>query len=132
VRISDLQAGDQLTLSGTTTNNLFVAATVTVEASGTNSEVEVTAPPPATRGNRLDLGIVTIIGTVTHPLNASAQLVIRDPNDRSVHIYVSEDLVVRTKASYIPASQLKGGDSVTIKAYRDSDGNLIAQTIRMR
>jgi hypothetical protein len=132
VRISDLQAGDQVTLSGTTTNDLFVAATVTIEAAGTNGEVEVTAPPAASRANRLDLGIVTIIGTVTHPLNASAQLVIRDPNDRSVHIYVSEDLIVRTKAGYIAANQLKGGDSVSVKAYRDSDGNLIAQTIRMR
>lgn len=133
VRVSDLQAGDQVTLSGTTTNDLFVAATVTIEASAPDSQVEVTAPPAASRGNRQDLGIVTIIGTVTHPLNASAQLVIRDPNDRSVHVYVSEDLVVRGKAgAFTTADRLKGGDSVTIKAYRDSDGNLIAQTIRMR
>ncbi len=133
VRANDLQAGDQVTLSGTYTNDVFVAASVALEAPARQGEVEVTTPPPPARSTHGDLGIVTIYGTVTHALSTSAQLVVRDANgDRSLHVYVADDLVVKGKGGYTTADQLKGGDGVVIKAYRDAEGNLIAQTIRVR
>jgi hypothetical protein len=48
-------------------------------------------------------------------------------------IYALEDLPVRTRTGvYTTAMQLHVKDSVVIKAYRDGDGNFIAQTIRIR
>lgn len=130
LRASDLRVGDYVTLSGTYNNDLYVASTVTLEAPPSNSTINV--PPRST--TPLDLGIVTVYGTVSQPLYDSPQLVVRDSNTgRSTRIYVADDFAVRGRTSgYTTASRLKGGDSVVIKAYRDSDGNLIAQTIRLR
>ncbi len=57
----------------------------------------------------------------------------RDRSGRIIPVYVSDDFVVRTKSGgYTTADHLNANDSVLVKAYRDSDGNYIAQTIRMR
>jgi hypothetical protein len=61
--------------------------------------------------------------------------VLRDTqnNNRIVRVYALEDLPVRTRSgTYSTATQLRTNDSVVIKAYRDGDGNYIAQTIRIR
>ena len=79
-----------------------------------------------------DLGSVTIYGTVRETLSTSPQLVVRDTQGRSVRINVLEDFVVRTRTGYTTASKLKENDSLAIKAYRDFEGNYIAQTIRIR
>lgn len=130
IRASDLRVGDYVTLSGTYNNDLYVASTVTLEEPPSGSTINVPPRPTAP----LDLGIVTIYGTVSQPLYGSPQLVVRDANaNRTVRIYVTDDFAVRGRTSgYTTASRLKGGDNVVIKAYRDSDGNLIAQTIRLR
>ena len=47
--------------------------------------------------------------------------------------YALEDLPIRTKTgTWSTATQLRVSDSVVVKAYRDGDGNYIAQTIRIR
>src|SRR5205823_5363496 len=87
--------------------------------------------PPATP---LELGVVTIYATVSQSLSAAPQLVVRDTqNNRTIRLYTLEDFVVRNRTGgYITADRLKEGDAVVIKAYRDADGNYIAQTIRQR
>ena len=49
-----------------------------------------------------------------------------------VRVNVLEDFVVRGRTGYTTAGRLKSGDSLVVKAFRDMDGNYIAQTIRMR
>jgi len=63
------------------------------------------------------------------------QLILRNTqnDNRPIRVYALEDLPVRTRTgTYTTATQLKASDSVVIKAYRDRDGNYIAQTIRIR
>ncbi|MGZ8811292.1 MAG: DUF5666 domain-containing protein, partial [Thermoanaerobaculia bacterium] len=125
IRASDLQVGDRVEISGrsNTTGDLFIATTVRFSE-------DVGQPRPATP---VELGAVTIYGTVSQSLANSPQLVIRDAQNRNYSLFILEDFVVRTKANgYTTADRLKGGDSLVVKAYRDSDGNYIAQTIRMR
>lgn len=133
VRAADLQVGDQIDLSGTYSGETFVASTV--QFPGENGEMP-TAPaenagaytPPG------PLGAVTIYGTVSQSLSNSPQLGVRSSqNGETYRLYVLEDFLVRTRAGgTITADHLHDGDPIVIKAYRDSDGNYIAQTIRMR
>jgi hypothetical protein len=54
-------------------------------------------------------------------------------NNQTLPLYVLDDFVVRTRTgTYTTADKLKEGDAVVVKAYRDADGNYIAQTIRLR
>jgi hypothetical protein len=78
---------------------------------------------------------VTIYGTVSQTLADGPQLVLRDTQNgnRPIRVYALEDLPVRTRAgTYTTAVQVRMNDSLVIKAYRDADGNYIAQTIRIR
>ena len=78
---------------------------------------------------------MTIYGTVTQTLADGPQLVLRDTQNggRAIRVYALEDLPVRTRTGlYTTAMQLRVSDSLVIKAYRDGDGNYIAQTIRIR
>lgn len=134
VRSADVQVGDDVTLSGTYNGDLFVASTITFDATG--NRVDTTLPPAGSRTGSygVDLGLVTLYGTVTQPLSAGPQLLLRDTTaNRTLRVYVADDLVVRGRVSgYTTADRLKGGDNVVVKAYRDGDGNYIAQTIRLR
>jgi hypothetical protein len=134
VRGRDVQAGDHVELSGSYSGATFVATTIRfADDSGTTitqgPATEVPDNGPA------DLGVVTIYGTVTQTLADGPQLVLRDTqnNNRTVRVYALEDLPIRTKAgTYSTATQIRVNESVVIKAYRDGDGNYIAQTIRIR
>lgn len=137
VRGRDLQVGDRVTLSGTYNGDLFVASTV-----GFGDVYPLPGSPTNTNRPRTDstmtvtdLGVVTIYGTVVQSLDNSPQLIIRDSQNgnRTVRIYLLEDFAYRTKAGgYNTADHLKANDSIVVKAYRDGDGNYIAQTIRVR
>lgn len=146
VRALDFRSGDRVEINGrysTTGQNLFIANTVRW------SDEAVAAPrPSATTGGTAgttedvfgtpvaatELGAVTIYGTVRETLADSPQLVVRDNHGRTVRVNVLEDFAVRSKAgaTYTTADHLKTGDSIVIKAFRDGDGNYIAQTIRYR
>jgi hypothetical protein len=134
VRGRDVQAGDHVELSGSYSGATFVATTIRfADDSGTTIE----QGPATTVPDNIpaDLGVVTIYGTVAQTLADGPQLVLRDTqnNNRTVRVYALEDLPVRTRTgTYTTAVQLKASDSVVIKAYRDMDGNYIAQTIRIR
>jgi hypothetical protein len=137
VRASDVQVGDRVTLSGNYSGDSYIASTVRFND-------DVFAPNPTdttvprdttTYGTPVDLGLVTIYATVTQSLTASPQLLLRDTQNgnRNVRLYAVEDFPVRTRSgSYTTADRLKEGDSIVVKAYRDADGNYIAQTIRQR
>jgi len=133
VRGRDVQAGDHVELSGSYSGATFVATTIRfTDDSGTTIEQ---GPATAVPDSVPDLGVVTIYGTVTQTLADSPQLVLHDTqnNNRTVRVYALEELPIRTKTgTSSTAVQLRVGDSVVIKAYRDGDGNYIAQTIRVR
>ena len=133
VRARDVQAGDQVELSGSYTGSTFVATTLRF----TDQNQAAPAPSNNTVPSRTlaDLGVVTIYGIVTRTLADSPQIVVRDTqNDRLItRIYALDDLPIRTKAgTWSTAAQLRAGDSIAVKAYRDGDGNYIAQTVRIR
>ena len=138
VRAIDFQTGDHVELTGRyspTASDLFIAETVRFAD-------EANAPAPAPAGSTTEvvassataeLASVTIYGTVRETLASSPQLVLRDSAGRTVRVNVLDDFVVRgRKGGYLTASGLKPGDGVIVKAYRDADGNYIAQTIRVR
>lgn len=128
VRAADLQIGDRIEVTGNNNGETFAAATVRFldEAPAPSTPA---APTPAG-----PLGAVTIYGTVAQSLSAGPQLIIRDSQGgQAVRLYVLEDFIVRTRTGgTTTADKLHDGDPVVVKAYRDSDGNYIAQTIRLR
>lgn len=127
----DIQAGDRLDMSGSYSGDVFLASTVRFA-----DDVFANRETPGGTATTIpaDLGLVTIYVTVTQSLSASPQLVVRDTqNNRTLRVYAAEDFVVRTRTGgYTTADHLKENDPLVIKAYRDADGNYIAQTIRQR
>ena len=135
VRAADMQVGDQIDLSGSYSGDVFLATTVRFGDETGPSGTTVTVQPQPRPGGLPDrLGAVTIYGTISQSLSKAPRLVVRDTqNNQTLSLYVLEDFVVRTKSGgYTTADRLKEGDAVVVKAYRDTDGNYIAQTIRMR
>src|SRR5438067_1630730 len=66
-------------------------------------------------------------------LQSSPRLVVRDSAGNLMRIYAVDDLVVKTRTGgYTTADRLTEGESVAVRAYRDADGNFIAQTVRLR
>ncbi|HSY51951.1 MAG TPA: hypothetical protein VLC46_24325 [Thermoanaerobaculia bacterium] len=134
VRGRDVQASDHVELSGSYSGATFVASTLRFTddngapvTSGSSTTVSAAALS--------DLGVVTIYGTVSQTLAEGPQLVLRDTQNggRAIRVYALEDLAVRTRTgTYTTAVQLHVNEPVIIKAYRDGDGNYIAQTIRIR
>lgn len=132
MRASDLQVGDRVDITGnySGSSDLFVATTVRFSDD---------VLQPGDRDNDAGPGvsdyvIVTITGTVTETLEDSPRLVVRDrTTSRNIDIHVTEDFVVRTRTgTYTTADKLRSGNNVLIKAFRDQDGNHVAQTIRIR
>ncbi|HSP34254.1 MAG TPA: hypothetical protein VLU46_08065, partial [Thermoanaerobaculia bacterium] len=126
--------GDRVEISGAygAKSDLFSATTVRFNDDvfgNTPGSVAGTGTGPA-----MEPGLVTISGTVTDTIPNGGNIVVRERGTgRVVNLYASEDFVVRTKSGgYTTADRLNANDSVIVKAYRDSDGNYIAQTIRMR
>jgi hypothetical protein len=132
IRARDVQAGDHVELSGSYSGSTYVASTIRFTD---ENGAEVTPAPANLPPALSDLGVVTIYGTVSQTLSNGPQLVLHDTqnSNRVTRIYALEDLPVRTRTGvYTTAMQLRVNDSVVIKAYRDGDGNFIAQTIRIR
>jgi hypothetical protein len=131
VRAADLQVGDRVEISGSygSSSDVFMASTVRFTE-------DVFSPPRDTQPAAeypTEFATVTISGTVTESLETAANVSIKDRTGRTISLYVTEDFAVRTKSgSYTTADKLKVNDSVLVKAFRDADGNYIAQTIRMR
>lgn len=139
VRALDFRVGDQVSVTGRssgTANDLLIADVVRW-ASDTRTP---SRPEPGTpAGTEVNVGpggelpFVTIHGTVRETLGNSPQIAVQDSTGRSVRINVLDDFLVRNRTGgTTTADQLRNGDNVIVKAYRDADGNYIAQTIRVR
>ncbi len=133
MRASDFKVDDQVDITGSysSASNIFVASTVRMsdDVFGTpRSDSDDDDRDPA------EFVMVTISGTVSESLQTSPTLVVRERStNRTLHVFATDDFIYRTKAgTYATADRLANGDLVLIKAYRDEDGNLIAQTIRIR
>jgi hypothetical protein len=133
VRAADFRSGDRIEVNGrysATGTDLFIANVV--------RWVDESAAPAAPAGTTQEVvatqefAAVVIYGTVSETLANSPQLVLRDSAGRMVNLNVLEDFVVRGHTGYTTAARLKIGESVVVKAFRDVDGNYIAQTIRLR
>jgi hypothetical protein len=127
VHARDLRAGDRIEITGSynRVGDIFAASTVRITS---GSRVDVQAPIAS-------YSIVTITATVTETLEDSPTLGMRDRDtNRNFRLWCAEDLLVRTKSgtTTIKASALRVNDVVLLKAFRDADGNLIAQTMKLR
>jgi len=127
VHARDLRAGDRVEITGSfnRVGDIFAASTVRITS---GSRVDVHAPITS-------YSIVTITATVTETLEDSPTLGMRDRDtNRVFRLWSAEDLLVRTKSgtTTINASALRVNDIVLLKAFRDADGNLIAQTMKLR
>lgn len=131
IRARDLRVGDNVEISGSynRVGDMFLASTVRY-----GSTIGVTDNRVTPRDDTTRYAVVTITGTVTETLADGATLGFRDRDSNTVYrIWVTEDFIVRTKGTtYTNADSLKVKDTAVIKAYRDMNGNLIAQTIRLR
>ena len=127
VRARDLRVNDRVEITGSynRVGDMFLASTVRVTS---GSRVDDRAPISS-------YAIVTITATVTDTLEDSPTLGMRDrDSNRNFRLWVAEDFLVRTKAgtTTVNASTLRVNDVVLLKAYRDVDGNLIAQSMKLR
>ena len=138
VRAADLQIGDRVDVSGNYAANAQVFSATTVRfnedvfSPAPNTATPATPPEPNSYG--AELVTVSISGTVTETLQNAPTISIRErTTGRLISLYVTDDFAVRTKSGgYTTADKLNVNDSVLVKAYRDADGDYIAQTIRMR
>src|SRR6185369_445101 len=94
----DVQAGDQVSMTGTYNNDVFVASTVRFNQPEPGT-VEV-RPSDTDATSTFDLGLVTLYATVQSTLANSPQLVVRDTqaNNRTMRVYVADDFVIKTKS----------------------------------
>lgn len=131
MRARDLRVGDNVEISGSynRVGDMFQASTVRYD-----SEIGPTDDRVPPREELTRYAVVTITGTITETLEDGPTLGFRDRDSNTVlRIWVTEDFTVRTKGTtYTNAESLRVNDSAVIKAFRDGNGNLIAQTIRLR
>jgi hypothetical protein len=137
VRAADMQANDVVEISGSygATGSTFLASTVRWTDDVTASGTPGYTPPPAantTYGNELVI-IPPFNATVVNSLAESTVLVVRDSTGHTIRLNVVDDFPVHTRTGgYTTAANLRNGENVIVKAYRDGLGNYIAQSIRMR
>ena len=122
----DVRVGDRVEMSGSfnRVGDMFLASTVRFPA---GARVDVREPITA-------YSLVTITATVTETLDDATTLGITDRDTkRKLRLWVTDDFIVRTKGTATTtAGLLKVNDVILLKAFRDPDGNLVAQTIRLR
>ncbi len=132
-RVGDLQVGDRVRIwGGYTAQQTFRADRIEF---GTADDV-YRDDEFRDRGEEAFEGYSTVVfyGTIEkNPLNED-KLTIRDRDgDRNIEIVADEEFVVlREGATFLRAAQLRSGDKVVVKAFRDKLGNYIAQTIRLQ
>jgi len=120
---TDLRVGDSVEVMGSFNRigDIFLASTIRMSATGGRNQ------------EALGFAIVTINGTVTETLDDATTLGVRDRDaNRVVRLWVTDDFVVKLKASTSTADKLRKDDNLRIKAFRDDAGNLVAQTITVR
>ncbi|HUF18352.1 MAG TPA: DUF5666 domain-containing protein [Thermoanaerobaculia bacterium] len=135
-RLTDLKVGDSIEVNGTfDAADNFRASTIRL---GTGSgpvggSTLPTSPTSPAAGGRVFETLV-IYGTVQRALGSVENVQVRDTDSgRDLEVHLVGDFVVRlVNGSYVTADQLAVGTRVVIQAFRDRDGQYIAQTIRTR
>ncbi|MFN2239892.1 MAG: DUF5666 domain-containing protein [Thermoanaerobaculia bacterium] len=132
-RTANIQVGDRLRIWGEyTADQRFRADRVEV---GTAADATA-SDQLKDRGQEPYLGFSTVIlsGTVEKNPPNEDKITIHNRNERrDLEITVDEEFIVlRPDDTFIRASQLRQGDNVVIKAFRDPRGEYIAQTIRLQ
>jgi Domain of unknown function (DUF5666) len=133
LRARDVRVGDRVEITGSMNRvgDMYLASTVRFGNSGDATGGTGTAPVPEPARR---YGLVTLTGTVTATLEGGDTIGFRDRDtNQVVRVWVARDFTARTNAgTYVNASTLRVNDSVVIQAFQDMDGNLVAQTIRLR
>ncbi len=133
-RVSDLQVGDRLRIWGSYT----AAETFRAERIEFGSPDDVYKDDEfRDRGEEQFEGFSTVIfyGTVEKNPPNEDKLTIEDRDSRrKIEIVADEEFVVlrETGSTFLRAAQLRSGDRVVVKAFRDRAGNYVAQTIRLQ
>ncbi len=126
IHARDLRNGDRVEITGSfnRVGDIFRGSTVRFPA---GARVDV-------RDTITAYVVVTITATVTETLDDAATVGLRDRDtNRALRLWVTDDFIVRTKGTTTTtAGTLRVNDTVLVKAFRDPDGNLVAQTIRLR
>jgi hypothetical protein len=134
VRARDIRSGENVSISGSynRVGDMFLASTVRWSAADPGTRGPGTSP--GTGAGLVRYGLVTLTGTIVETLEDASTLGFRDrETNQVVRIWVADAFVARTKGTtYVTAESLRVNDTAVISAYRDADGNLIAQTIRLR
>lgn len=133
-RVGDLQVGDRLRIWGSYTGPQVFRA----------ERIEFGSPDDVykddefrDRGEEAFEGYSTVIfyGTVQKNPPNEDKLTIEDRDSRrEIEIVADEEFVVlrETGSTFLRAAQLRSGDRVVVKAFRDRAGNYVAQTIRLQ
>jgi hypothetical protein len=122
----DLRVGNPVEVMGSFNRigDIFLASTVRFGGSLSG---------PVEQDDYIRYSVVTINGTVTETLDDATTLGVRDRDaNRVVRLWVTEDFIVRLKAATTTADKIRKDDNLRVKAFRDSAGNLVAQTITVR
>lgn len=122
----DLRTGERVSISGSydRTGDRFLASTVRFGPGAYEAQPDI-----AER-----YGVVTISGSITRTLDDGPTITVRETETNTPHeVWVVRDLCVRTRdGGYTNAGLLQNDDVVVVDAFRDSQGTLIGQTIRLR
>lgn len=132
LRARDIRVGESVEIAGSMNRvgDMFLASTVRSSGGG-GGVIDVPGRPI---NDVARYGLVTITGTVTETLEDGATIGFRDRDTNTVvRVWVSRDFILRTNAgTHVAASTLRVNDTAVIQAFRDANGNLVAQTIRLR
>lgn len=128
IRARDLRVGETVEITGSynRVGDMFLASTV--RGGGERGSGPFDAAP-FTR-----YGVVTFSAVVQTTLEDGPTISLRDAETgRTDRLWVTPDFVVRTRANtFTTAAELRANDAVIVSAFRDTSGNLVAQTIRLR
>jgi hypothetical protein len=133
-RVAGLQVGDRLRVWGSYTGaQAFRAERIEF---GTADDIYAD-DQFRDQGEEAFEGYSTVVfyGTVERNPPNEDKLTIRDRDSRrDIEIVADEEFVVlrETGSTFLRAAQLRSGDRVVVKAFRDRAGNYVAQTIRLQ
>ena len=133
-RVRDLQVGDRLRVWGRyTSQQEFRAERIEF---GTADDIYAD-DEFRDQGEEEFEGYSTVVfyGTIEKNPPNEDKITIRDrDSNRDIEIIADEEFVVLRDAgaTFLRAAQLRSGDRVVVKAFRDRAGNYVAQTIRLQ
>jgi hypothetical protein len=136
--IAGLMVGDLLDITGEAIGDDRFRAGVIRFPDERGGGTATTAVPAAGRERaavtpRPLYSLLVVNGTITGSLDNAGFLEMQDEGGRVVRVIVDESFVIRLRnGRYANARDLRAGTPITLRAFRDDAGNLIAQTIRVR